>query len=87
MLKSNIPDYDKLDQLLDWDEVLGLGLAAVGEEKIPEEVKSLGVTRETLRKQGKFVVADEVRLELEKMGWAVEDTPIGGKFRKLIVHS
>ena len=38
MIKSNIPDYDKADFLLDADAVLGLNLANVKTEIIPEEI-------------------------------------------------
>lgn len=81
MIKSNIPDYDKVDQLLDWDQILGLGLAGVGEEAVPEEVKRLGQEREQLRRAGKYVEADGARMRVEKVGWIIEDTKMGPKFK------
>lgn len=84
MLKSNIADYDKLDLLLDWDQVLGLNLANVGTGiEVPEEIKKLGIEREQLRKAGKFVEADELRMQIEKMGFVVKDTPTGPQFNTL----
>lgn len=84
MLKSNIPDYDKADQLLEWDQVLGLGLAHVAEvEVVPEEVKKLGFAREQLRQQGKYVEADTVRMEIEKLGWVVGDSKTGSTYKKI----
>lgn len=83
MLKSNIPDYDKLDQLLDWDEVLGLDLTNTGEVIVPEEVKKLGVEREALRRTGNFVEADNLRMKMERLGWATEDTRVGPKYVKV----
>lgn len=83
MIKSNIPDVDKRDLLLDWDKILGLGLSEVNEDAVPENVRQLGTIREQLRKEGKFVNADEVRGEIEKLGWEVKDTPTGPKFAKL----
>ena len=82
MLKSNIPDYDKADLLLDWDQILGLDLANVqmGEE-VPMEVKELAASREQLRQSGKFVEGDEVRMRIEKLGWKVEDSPVGPRFK------
>lgn len=83
MLKSNISDFDKLETLLDWDQILGLGLADAGQdEEVPEDIKKLGADRESLRKAGKFVEADEVRMQIEAMGWEVLDTPVGAKFKK-----
>jgi cysteinyl-tRNA synthetase len=83
MVKSNIPDLDKKELLLDWDQILGLGLANIIEDEIPEKVKQLAQVRDQLRKEGKFVNADEARTEIEKLGWEVKDTPTGPKFAKL----
>lgn len=77
MLKSNIPDYDKLDLLLDLDQVLGLKLVEVGQITTPSEIMSMALQREELRKSGKFVEADSLRLKIEKLGWLVKDTKTG----------
>jgi len=84
MLKSNIPDYDKMDTLLEWDQVLGLGLANVGEAEVPEEVKTLGADREALRVAGRYVEADRVRMEIEKLGFEVMDSKLGPKYKRII---
>ena len=86
MLKSNIPDYDKADTLKDWDSILGLKLGQAGEVVVPPEVRELADKRNELRRRGKFVEADEVRFEMEKMGWKVEDSALGPKIKKLIDH-
>ncbi len=83
MIKSNIPDSDKKSLLLDWDTILGLGLNEVKDDTVPEKVKQLAQVRDQLRKEGKFVNADEARNEIEKLGWEVKDTPTGPKFAKL----
>lgn len=84
MLKSNVPDYDKLDLLLDWDQVLGLDLANVQNNlDVPEEVKRLAGTRESLRKAGKYVEADNIRMQIEKLGWEVKDTNAGAQWKRL----
>lgn len=82
LIKSNIPSRDKLDLLLDLDQVLGLDLAGVDAIQVPEEVKKLATEREGLRKSGKFVEADEVRMQIEKMGYTVKDTAHGPTFDK-----
>lgn len=82
MLKSNIPDRDKLDLLLEFDQVLGLGLAQVGDVVIPEEMKQLAAQRDQLRKAGEFVKADEVRLNMEKLGYIISDTAHGHTITK-----
>jgi cysteinyl-tRNA synthetase len=38
--------------------------------------------REKLRKENKFKEADELRKEIEKKGYKVEDLPKGSKVRK-----
>lgn len=77
MLKSNIADYDKLDLLLAFDEVLGLDLASVGRATVSEEVKTLVQKRESLRRDGRFVEADGVRMQIEEMGYTIKDTAHG----------
>ncbi len=77
MIKSNIPDYDKLELLLDWDSILGLDLANVSVVEIPEQIKQMAAIRENLRKEGKFVEADELRMEIEQKGYYVKDTTNG----------
>lgn len=83
MLKSNIPSEDKYDLAMSFDEVLGLDLGKVSEvsnvSKVPEEVEKLLAKREALRKAGKFEEADKVRLEIEKLGYRIEDTSGGSK--------
>ncbi|MEK7154934.1 MAG: cysteine--tRNA ligase [Patescibacteria group bacterium] len=78
MVKSNIPDMDKTELLLDWDQILGLGLLNAQEGAvIPEEVTRLANEREGLRKSGKFVEADGVRMQIEKLGFIVKDSSTG----------
>ncbi|OGY16224.1 MAG: cysteine--tRNA ligase [Candidatus Chisholmbacteria bacterium RIFCSPHIGHO2_01_FULL_49_18] len=84
VVKSNIPDYDKYDLLLAFDQVLGLKLNEVSEayglqeidlSSLPEDIGKEIQSREDLRKQGKFAEADIVRKRLEEKGFIVEDTP------------
>jgi cysteinyl-tRNA synthetase len=83
MVKSNIPDYDKLDQLLEWDQILGLRLGEAVVADVPADVRELAAKREELRKLGKFVEADGVRTKIEAMGWSVDDSKFGPKLKKL----
>lgn len=84
MMKSNIPDYDKADLLLDWDEILGLRLAFGGKkDEVPEDVRDKAAQRDMMRNQGKFVEADRLRTEIEKAGWLVEDTPLGHRLKPI----
>lgn len=82
--KSNLPSRDKLDLMTEMDEVLGLKLSGDqaserSSEKEPREVQALVAKREALRQASKWVEADKVREEIERAGWAVEDSPEGTK--------
>ncbi len=90
VIKSNIPAADKHDLLIDFDEVLGLGLKDldikasefVTVENLPPAVKQLVENRETLRKQKKFAAADQIRQQLEAKDYLIEDTPTGLRVKK-----
>lgn len=85
VVKSNIPAQDKYDLLLDFDDVLGLGLAqekAQTAADIPDDIKKLGETRFTLRAAKKFKEADDIRDQLVQRGYDVTDTSTGTTVRK-----
>ncbi len=80
VVKSNISSRDKYDLLMSFDEVLGLDLGSpklkVKSEKleIPEEIRKLVLERERLRKEKKFLEADEVRKKIRENGYNIEDS-------------
>ncbi|MDP3954947.1 MAG: cysteine--tRNA ligase [bacterium] len=84
--KSNIPDMDKYDLVMSFDEVLGLRMGEVSKvpevSKVSKGVEELVRKRELLRGEKKWDEADEVRKKIEKMGWEVEDTSTGAKIKK-----
>ncbi len=94
VVKSNIPDYDKRDLLVEWDEVLGLGLGSVGAtgrspkltgvgaQQVAPEIKLLIKKREHLRRKEKWEEADELREQIEEKGYRVEDGEEGTKVKK-----
>lgn len=80
VLKSNLPDKEKLATLLDFDRIFGLGFKnSLKKEKIrlPEEIKKIVKERDKARQEKKWKVSDELREELEKRGYRVEDTAQG----------
>jgi cysteinyl-tRNA synthetase len=83
-VKSNIPTIDKYDLIITFDEVFGLGLRDIREQKveIPEDVKKLLRERESLRNQNKFEESDKVREKIEKKGFTIEDTAKGPRLKK-----
>ncbi len=81
MLKSSIPSQDKLDSLFQFDQVFGLRLNEVAEEKIPDEVIRLANQREEARKAKDFKKSDELRKKIEQLGYQIEDTQLGYKIK------
>lgn len=76
---KTLKNEEKRTLLLDFDQVLGLGLSKVKLIKIPSQIKELAAKREKLRKQGKWAEADKVRTQVEKQGFGIEDTEAGPK--------
>lgn len=76
---------DKKVTLLEFDKVLGLDLEHNEFEvvDIPEEVQKLLEDREKARISSNFQKADELREQIKKLGFVVEDTPSGQKISKL----
>ncbi len=53
------------------------------EEELPKKVKELIALRETARSKGDWKRADELRAQIRKLGFAVEDTSEGPRSRKI----
>jgi len=83
--KKDIDDRSRLDLLLKFDEVLGLGLKDAKPQKereLSDEIKEFVKKREKLRRQGKYGEADEIRKKLdEEFGVIIEDAPEGTKWK------
>jgi cysteinyl-tRNA synthetase len=73
--------------VLDADAVLGLDLHRVWEgaagvtATVPDEVQALVDARSAARAQRDFGRADELRAEIEALGWEVVDAPDGSTVR------
>lgn len=84
VVKTNIAARDKLDLILEFDEVLGLNLRNAPTqpvEEIPGHIGALVRKRDALRTKGKFTEADAVRHEIEEKGFEIEDTPMGTRVK------
>lgn len=84
LIKKPNPDKLKISTLKKFDEVLGLDLLKGAKErkKIPTKIKELAKQREAHRKIKDFKKADEVRTELEKLGYEINDTTNGPVIKK-----
>jgi cysteinyl-tRNA synthetase len=83
MLKSNIRDTEKRTTILDFDRVLGLGLDQLDKAPaLPEAVQKLVDARIKAREAKDFAASDELRAEIETLGYQVQDTKDGMKVVK-----
>ena len=75
MLRSPLPDRAKLDLLLSYDQVLGLGLDQVpAAYELPNEIQTEVGQRSDLRQTANYEKADEIRLALSTNGYLVADS-------------
>lgn len=66
----------------EFDEIFGI-LSEVKEEKLPKEVEEFIKKREEVRKRGDFKTADKIRKQIKELGFAIEDTDEGVKWKKI----
>jgi len=88
MVKSDLDDKAKYELLLDFDNVLGLKLDEciiknVQCAIISEEILNLAKEREKMREEKNWQEADEIRKQIEKRGYTVEDMASGSRIKKL----
>ena len=93
--RADLPNGVKKKLLLEFDQVLGLGLdivkkisgelrgGEVGVEDLSAEEQKLLRQRQEARKNQDWARADQLRSALESLGTTVEDTPDGQKVKKL----
>lgn len=82
VLKSNVPPQDKLDLVLDFDQVLGLNLNVARIDEIPEDILRLAANRDTARRAKNFSESDRLRREIDDRGYTVLDTATGFTVKK-----
>jgi len=84
LIKSGHSNSAKKKTLLKFDEVLGLGLAKIKKEKvvISNTIKKLANERLAARQNKDWKKSDELRKEIEKLGFIIEDSKDGYQIRK-----
>lgn len=77
MLKSQLSDDDKYQLLINFDQVLGLGMAAFEPVvlEIPEKIKILLRKRLEAKQYRDFLEADKIRTQISELGFEVIDLP------------
>lgn len=90
MVKSDAPSGAKAHSLFKMDEVLGFNFQAITtklkreEGIVPNDIRKMVAERNSLRKQKQFNAADQIRAQIEKLGYELEDTKKGVKVKKKI---
>ncbi len=86
ILKSNIPPGDKIELAMDFDEVLGIGIGSVNakfqDSAVPDDVQILIQKRDDARMLKNYDEADVYRMEIEKLGYLIEDSSAGTIVKK-----
>lgn len=82
MLKSEYPNHAKLQTLLFMDRVLGFGIEYVKPFVVPKEVQKLVTQREKAREQKKYSASDDLRRQIEQLGYSLEDAETGTVVKK-----
>lgn len=87
MLKSDLSPADKLATAIDFDKVLGIDLKSAilkkSAEKIPENISKLLEERKLARENKDWKKSDELRNEIEKLGYEVKDTANGQQIKNI----
>lgn len=80
---KDIGDKDKKATILDLDKVFGFGLDKLQEEKTPNEILRLSEEREIARKNKDWKKSDELRDQINSLGYEIKDTENGPQISKL----
>ncbi|MGI5840621.1 MAG: cysteine--tRNA ligase [Patescibacteria group bacterium] len=80
---TKISNAKKRATLLDFDRVLGLGLGKIAKEEVPGEVLELLRKRDEARENKEWILADELRDEINKRGYLIEDSAEGSRVRRI----
>jgi cysteinyl-tRNA synthetase len=79
---EKVSGKSKLEIIAKIDEVLGLDLLKKEKITVPAEVKKLAEERLEAKKKKNFILADELRLKIAKLGYAVLDKPDGYEIKR-----
>lgn len=80
---TDISYADKKATLLDFDKVFGFGLDKITEDVIPENILQIARERNEARMNKDWVRSDELRKEINLLGYEVKDTEFGFKINKI----
>jgi len=79
---ASLSSADKTATLLDFDRVFGLGLTPKQKEIIPDDIVALVATREASRENKDWAKSDEIRNQINSLGYDVLDTDKGQEIKE-----
>jgi len=79
---DSVDNVEKLCLLYYFDQVFGLNLEKVKEEKVPAEILKLAKEREKARKAKDWEKSDQLREKINKKGYFINDTKDGFRVKK-----
>lgn len=83
MLKSDLEPGAKLSTVLDFDRVLGFDFESISsEQSLPEEIQKLVDNRQQARQDKDWAMSDQLRDQIQEMGYVVQDSGKGMKVFK-----
>ncbi len=84
MFDSNLTEAEKFAHIQIFDSVFGLGLLdwKPNDVEVPEDIQKLVDERQIAREQKDWKKSDELRNEIEKLGFIVKDTKDGSVLEK-----
>jgi cysteinyl-tRNA synthetase len=83
LLKSDLDGGVKLATVMDFDRVLGLDLDQLSAEQVlPPEIQALVDSRRQARKDKNWALSDQLRDQIQAMGYTIQDGPQGMKVFK-----
>jgi cysteinyl-tRNA synthetase len=75
MRDQAVPDGEKYKTLLEMNRVLGIGIGETETVTPPEDVLKIAKERRVARENRDYAKSDELRDEIARTGWMVEDLP------------
>ncbi len=82
--EKEVSNREKYELLQEFDKILALDLVReVFTEKLPQKIEELIRKREAARKRKDWSTADRLREEIKKLGYLLEDTSKGVRWRKI----
>lgn len=79
---DKLTDKDKYSLLIQFDNVLGLGLKNLKIEKIPKEIIKLAEERQQARNNKNWLKSDQLREKIKELGYIIGDTKEGYEIKK-----